>query len=133
MNVEDLEAPVGVATTGGVPQITLRGHVNVGAAAGLHRAALRLLEAGGDVAVDCQHADHLDAAVLQLLCALKEELRAQGRNFLLTGAPPSMQSFIRLAGLADALLAAAPGDTGEPDVDTPKPLLVSTGPCAEAG
>src|SRR5689334_14312294 len=105
MNSDDTaEAAIRVLTRAGAPWIMLRGHVNVGAAAELHQAALLLLGAEEEITVSCQHVDHLDASILQVLFAMKEERRAQGKMVRLIDVTPAVRSFIRLAGLAEVLL-----------------------------
>ncbi len=131
MSIEGAEFAVHVITTAKAAQLILRGHLHVGVAAELHQAAQRLLETGNNVTVCCQRAEHLDTSALQVLLALKEELRAQGKALDLTDVLPSVQSFIQLAGLTEAILEPPTGNTVEPVLVAECSQMDSPGYCRE--
>jgi anti-anti-sigma factor len=106
MGTENEGPAVSAEETADGPRLVLRGQMNLCTAAELHREALACLARRADVTVDCAQAEHLDTAALQVLLALKEALREAGKLLRLTGACESIQNYLRLAGLADALLGA---------------------------
>jgi len=59
------------------------------------------LEVGGDVAVNLDRVDHLDASALQILLALDLEQKRRGQNLRLDHASPDLQKWFQFAGVAD--------------------------------
>ena len=71
----------------------------------LHDLALAWNAADGDIEVDCEALEHLDAGALQILVALREGLGAYCRFLTLRGVPERVAGTIRLAGLGAELLS----------------------------
>ena len=67
----------------------------------LREVALAALEAGGDVAVNLDRIDHLDASALQILLALSVEQKRRGKDLQLAHASPALQKWFEFAGAAD--------------------------------
>jgi anti-anti-sigma regulatory factor len=84
---------------------SLKGGLGIADASRLHASLVALLDEGGDVTVACDEAEHVDASVLQILLALKEALRQEGRTLQFAGLPPAMESFWRLTGVGAILLS----------------------------
>lgn len=64
----------------------------------LHESALALMANSGDVTVDCEETDGVDASILQILVALKNSLQQEGRALRFTDVSNSLASTWRLAG-----------------------------------
>lgn len=64
----------------------------------LHESALSLVQIVGDVTVDCEDTDWVDASILQILIALKSSLRNEGRALRFTNVSSSLASTWGLAG-----------------------------------
>ncbi len=78
----------------------------------LHALATKLLDAPGDVTVDCTGTPHLDTAALQILAALALDLGRRGRSLELIGVGEPLARYLALAGL-DAVLRERPTATLE--------------------
>jgi anti-anti-sigma factor len=80
----------------------LEGVVGVRAAQHLQDVARQALAAPGGVTVNFARAEYLDGAALQILLALGDGLRQQGRELHLVSVPASIEEMLRLTGLAEA-------------------------------
>jgi|SRR4051794_9369135 anti-anti-sigma factor len=58
---------------------------------------------GSAVTVDCRDAQHLHAAVLQILICLKREVESAGQRFVIVNVPPAVRRFLEVAGLSKVL------------------------------
>lgn len=67
----------------------------------LRAAALDALSASGDVALNLQGIDHLDASALQILLALDTEQKKRGQNLHLANASLHLRQWFDFAGVAD--------------------------------
>ena len=65
----------------------------------MYDAARAAAQTSGDVIVDCATAEHLNAAVLQILLGLARELKATGRHLRLVNVPASVDRVLGLTGL----------------------------------
>jgi anti-anti-sigma factor len=84
-------------------RITIDGAPGLGEVRALRDAALAAAAAGTGVTVDCQRADHLHAAVIQVLLCLRRELEAAGRQLVLTNVSPAVKQFLDVAGVSELL------------------------------
>jgi anti-anti-sigma factor len=84
-------------------RVTIEGAPGLDDLAALHAAALTAARAGADVVIDCADVEHLGAAVVQILIALKRDVETAGRRFQLSNLPASVQSFLDITGLGRAL------------------------------
>jgi anti-anti-sigma regulatory factor len=64
----------------------------------LRTIALKAVDAEGDLTVDLQGVDHLDASALQILLALARERKLQGRTVILADASSSLAHWFEYAG-----------------------------------
>ena len=67
----------------------------------LREAALVASSASGDVAVNLQGIDHLDASALQVLLALDAAEKTRNHNLLLTNVSPLLRQWFDFAGVVD--------------------------------
>lgn len=67
----------------------------------LRAAALAALSASGDVALNLQGIDHLDASALQILLALDTEQKKRGQNLHLASVSLQLRQWFDFAGVAD--------------------------------
>lgn len=67
----------------------------------LREAALAALSTSGDVALNLQGIDYLDASALQILLALDTEQKKLGQNLHLANASPHLRQWFDFAGVAD--------------------------------
>ncbi len=67
----------------------------------LRAAALAALSASGDVALNLQGIDHLDASALQILLALDTEQKKRGQNLHLASVSLHLRQWFDFAGVAD--------------------------------
>jgi anti-anti-sigma regulatory factor len=86
----DLERPRATLCAGGV-----WGLEN---AAEFHRAALELLPSGKDVRLDWSGAVQIDASILQIVMALRQDLAAAGRSFSVGKPSDEVADYLRIAG-----------------------------------
>lgn len=84
-------------------RIAIDGSPALGEARALREVALAAAAAGSDVNVDCQRAEHLHAAVVQVLLCLRAELESTGRRLVLTNVPPTVKRFLDVAGVTELL------------------------------
>ena len=101
----------------GRQELKLVGEINVFLAADLQRAAVQLAGQGGDAVVNCQQAQSLDFAALQILVALADALRAQGRTCQVAELSADLTQAISRAGLRPHLIGP----------DAPSPESAQTG------
>ena len=87
-------------------RLILTGHVSLDRAVELHGAASKAAKAGRDVVLDWSQAEHLSAAALQVLLALRAALAARGRKLLVNETPAPLLRALEVAGAAE--LAAGP-------------------------
>jgi anti-anti-sigma factor len=66
----------------------------------LRDAAMAALDAGGDIALNLDKIDHLDASALQVLLALDLEQKRRGQNLKLAHPSPELQKWFEFAGVA---------------------------------
>jgi len=88
--LEPSPAPIGVGRSGGWM-----------ASEDLREAALAALETGGDMALNLQGIDYLDASALQILLAFEAEQKKRGRNLQLSDASPQLRQWFEFAGVVD--------------------------------
>src|SRR5260221_7870176 len=98
------EAPVFLAEREGKPLLMLQGAVDIFSAEQLHNVALQLIERDADAVVDCEKAEQVGSAACQVLLALKDALRAQGKHLLLQSVPVAVRRQFQQAGLINVLL-----------------------------
>lgn len=91
-------------------QLVLEGVVDVSTAASLQRALLPILERPANVTVECEHLERVDAAALQLLLALQQELQPHGHALRLHHGSSQLQDQLDLAGVAQAFAASSSGE-----------------------
>src|SRR4051812_32105398 len=84
-------------------RIAIHGSAGPGEAPAILEAARAAAASGADVTVDCQQAEHLHAAVIQILICLQRELEGNGRKLVLANVPPTVQRFLDVAGVAKVL------------------------------
>jgi anti-anti-sigma factor len=94
--------------TANLGRIAIQGSPGLGEAGALREAAVGVLAGASDVIVDCQAAEHLNGAIVQVLVCLKREVEGAGRRFVLANASPAVQRFLEVAGLTQLLSPAAP-------------------------
>ncbi len=71
----------------GKPVLVLCGTIDVTLAKELHQTACQLAERGQDTAVGCKSIEYIDLSALQILLALKEELKARGKTLTFQEVP----------------------------------------------
>ncbi len=86
--------------------LLLAGLLDVSAAALLRTTALRLAEAGRDVAIDWSQAEHISAGALQVLLALGAAMAGKGKAVRVAADNPDVRGFLELAGLSARFPAA---------------------------
>lgn len=84
-------------------ELELVGEVNVFLASRLHEEALRLADQGCEVVVVAERLTGLDAAVLQILVALKMALNRRGCGVQFRGLSAALLETLRMAGLESRL------------------------------
>jgi len=89
--------------------LALHGVVDVSEARELHEQALAALGTGDEVIVRLDEVERLDTSALQILVALAQGLKAEGRRLAITGIPPGAREAFRLSGL-DAFLDVGQGE-----------------------
>jgi anti-anti-sigma regulatory factor len=67
----------------------------------LREAALACVNCGGDVTINLDHIDHLDASALQILLALDAEQGKRSRTLLFVKASSPLRDWFEFAGVAD--------------------------------
>ena len=67
----------------------------------LRQAALAALVAGGDVALNLDGIDRVDASALQILLALDAQQRKREQIIQLTNTSPHLRQWFELAGVVD--------------------------------
>lgn len=80
--------------------LVLEGVVGASQAHALQAAARELAGSGEPVRVEAAGLQHMDCAGVQVLLALDETLRQQGRSLVLVSVPPGVSATFRNAGLA---------------------------------
>jgi anti-anti-sigma factor len=90
-----------------LPRMTIDGAPGPAEARALRDAALAAAKASGDVTVDCAKAEHLHAAVLQVLLCLRRELEPAGRRLVLINVSPAVQKFLEVGGASKLLQVEA--------------------------
>ena len=90
----------------GLTELELSGEVNVFSAAQLHEEAMRLADQGCEVLVAAEQLTGLDAAIVQVLLALKMALGRQGRRLQFRGVTEELGETLRIAGLESCLSSA---------------------------
>jgi len=84
--------------------LRLEGALGVGDAAELRLKALEVCACQKDVRIDWSAATQMDAAIAQVLLALRARLASQNRNLSAgDGIPPAIQAWLDTAGLAGVL------------------------------
>lgn len=86
-------------------QLVLAGALGVAEAAELHRTALEALARPGNVRLDWSGLESIDTAVAQLLIALADALRHDGRRLELPPPPPGVEAFLHRTALRELLFA----------------------------
>jgi anti-anti-sigma regulatory factor len=79
--------------------LVLQGIVDVFEARELHALALAAVDAGGEVTVRMEKVERLDSSAIQILLALGQTLKAEGRSYRLEGMSSAIQESWRLLGL----------------------------------
>lgn len=87
------DTAVEAATTLGLPA---QADIRLGAE--IQAQCRAALETTGDVTVDCQAVERVDAAVLQCLAALGDGLRQGGRRLILQGRTPAFDRSVEVLG-----------------------------------
>jgi len=80
--------------------LVLQGVVDVFEARELHALAQAAMDAGGEVTVRFEEVERLDSSAIQILLALGQTLKAEGRSYRLEGMPAGVQESWRLLGLS---------------------------------
>jgi len=83
-------------------RLVLRGTVDSYFADELYFVGLRILDSGSGVDVDCAAVEHLGAAAVQILFALRRELGARGLDLRLVALPPPIATLVTWSGLLPA-------------------------------
>jgi anti-anti-sigma regulatory factor len=84
--------------------LRLAGACGVANAEELRQTALELRAYHKDVRVDWRGARQIDASIAQVLLSLRSELREHGQSLAgCAGVPPSIQDWLRAAGLTEIL------------------------------
>ena len=86
----------------GRARLDLSGRVTVACAAQFRSAALDLVASGRSVRVCCAAVEHFDAAALQVLLGLGQELLGRGLRCDVDDVPPALADLFRLAGVGAA-------------------------------
>ena len=73
----------------------------------LREAALAAVSAGGDVALNLQGIEHLDASALQVLLALETEQKKEGRRLSLLNVSSHLRQWFDYSGAVDQFLIIA--------------------------
>ena len=98
---------IDVTAQDGKPVLVLCGTIDVTLAKELHKTACQLAERGQDTAVGCKSIEYIDLSALQILLALKEELKARGKNLTFQEVPEVVVEQCKLAALSTTLLSEA--------------------------
>lgn len=82
--------------------LKLRAGVDVSEAADLHKAALRALEdeKAASVSVEASQLERLDMSTVQILLALRKDVRGAGRGFAVEGLAPGLQDSLTNFGIS---------------------------------
>ena len=80
--------------------LVLQGVVDIFEAGELHTLARAAMDAGGEVTVKLEEVERLDSSAIQILLALGQMLKAEGRSYRLEGMPAVVQESWRLLGLS---------------------------------
>lgn len=99
---EDEAAPPGAMEP---RTMKLEGSVDVSTSQGLLALARERARSPGDVVVDCEGLQRLDAAGVQVLLALKSALEAEGYALRMTAVPDAVFALLLLTGAGEALVA----------------------------
>ncbi len=91
----DLDAPCAT--------LCLSGQWGLENAAEFHRAAVELLASGKDIKLDWSAAVQIDASILQIVLALRQDLTATGRSFSVTAPNPDVADYLGIAGFSSIL------------------------------
>ena len=83
--------------------LVLSGTVSTWIADELFFAALRISETDDDVVVDCAGVEHLGAAALQILIALRKAVGHRGRTATFVGLPAPVTQLLSELGFAEPL------------------------------
>jgi anti-anti-sigma factor len=118
MGDDGSRSELSVREAGGLMAIDASGTLDVFLAPRLADAALHCAETGLDTVLDCSALERLDASCLQILLGLNKALRASERSLTLRAVPPSVKTYLELAGarmltLEEARAAAEPDDEWE--------------------
>lgn len=90
-------------------RLTLQPSIDTASAQQLLEEALRISGETSPLVVDCTQVDFLGSAALQILVALKKSRAERQLDFRLEGVPPSLENWLRIAGLTDDLEPAFAG------------------------
>jgi anti-anti-sigma factor len=71
------------------------------AAEELRETALKAMEADGDITLNLDGVDHLDASSLQILLALGKEQKKRGRHLDMVNASSHLRRWFEYSGAAD--------------------------------
>jgi anti-anti-sigma factor len=88
-------------------RMTIDGAPGPADAQALRHAALAAAKTSGDVTIDCAKAEHLHAAVLQVLLCLRREIEPAGRRLVLINVSPAVQKFLEVGGVSKLLQVEA--------------------------
>lgn len=78
--------------------LVLQGIVDIFEAKELHALALAAVDAGGEVTVKMEEVERLDSSAIQILVALGQTLKTEGRGYHLEGMSSAIQESWRLFG-----------------------------------
>lgn len=87
-------------------RIVLNESLTVADACGLHAALIEVLGEEGDVLIDCQNLNSIDASILQLLISLHVGLTKQERVLTLLNCTPDFTARLQQIGLPSDIALA---------------------------
>jgi anti-anti-sigma factor len=97
----DPDLRIAVLPTEGGTRIELAGELDVATAPELQRRADEVVDAGGDVWVDCSGLSFADSSGLNALTGLARTLRAQRRRLVLTDIRPAVRRAMDVLQITD--------------------------------
>lgn len=99
----DPEMGIDITVDGGVPQVRLRGEIDLSNATALSDQLSALASRGGDVVVDLSEIDFLGVAGLDAMCSAARTLGARDDRLLVRSPPKLVERIIEVLALEDLL------------------------------
>lgn len=101
--VADPEVGIDIMLDGHVPQVRLRGEIDLSNASALGDQLSALAARGGDVVIDLSEVDFLGVAGLDAMCAVARTLGARDDRLFLRSPPRLVERIIEVLALDDVL------------------------------